>query len=67
MNVSNDTQTGDLLIESIETAASNMSPVRGAAVAPIAENAIGGSYGVVMLGIDMMPVSSIRIHQEPLA
>ena len=52
MNVSRDTQTGGVFKVSIETAASKMSPVRGAAVAPRAENAIGGSYGVVMLGID---------------
>ena len=49
MNVRMDTQTGGVFKVSIETAASKMSPVRGAAVAPMAENAIGVSYGVVML------------------
>lgn len=52
MNVRRDMQTAGDLTESMETAASKMSPVRGAAVAPMAESAIGGSYGIVMLGID---------------
>ena len=40
MNVRRDTQTGGDLSVSIETAASKMSPVSGAAVAPIAPNAM---------------------------
>lgn len=47
MNVRMDTQTGGDLSESIETAASKMSPVSGVALVPMALNAMAvvmGSY-----------------------